>query len=218
MHSWSVSELRQDGCFCFFVCLFFAANALPCTRVVPSEQETFQSFWWLSFLQFVHTQGPVTLRARCILCAFLRLCCMSVRLCGGWSLYAHQTPHHRTYPPPGAQSRPFARILSQNHCQGGREDEIEKSCYWPMVTQTLFLYTHTHSRCLRHHVMTNKIFICNALFVSNMEDAVDLLFPLGFPGFHLYGQPCARWKIWSFKKAYQLKCAEWTLAVVVITH
>lgn len=84
-------------------------------------------------------------------------------------------------PPPGAQSRPFARILSQSHRKRNREDEKEKSHYWPMVTQTLFLYTHTHSRRIRHHVMINKIFICNALFVSKMEDVCEL--PVRFSRF-----------------------------------
>lgn len=45
-------------------------------------------------------------------------------------------------PPPGARSRPFARILPRSHCKPSREDEEEKSYYWPMETQTLFLYTH----------------------------------------------------------------------------
>lgn len=169
-----------------FIWVFFLSLSSQIRGSLRPSRRPFDASGGCICCSFVHTRGPVALRARSILCAFLRLCCISVRLCGGGSLCAHQTPRRRTDPPPGAQSRPFARILSS------REDENEKWYYWPMVTQTLFLYTYTRSRCLGYHVTMHNIFIWNALFVPKMEDVLSLL--LGFLCFYLCGQPCTRWK------------------------
>lgn len=97
----------------------------------------------------------------------------------------HLPPAGRSVPP--LCSHPLAEPLRAERMN------MKNRYFWPIVTQTLFLYTYTHSRRLRHHVTKHNIFICNALFVTKVEDVLRL--HLDFPSFHLYEQPCSIWKV-----------------------
>lgn len=178
-------------------------DALHCTRVRPS----------------VRPSGQETSRRFCIFCRLFTHSLLSLFVCAAFCVHScacaaypsgsvaaalwTRIRRRTSAPTPRRALRPAPLLASSHGAIASEAERMKKGgkkmfFLWPMVTQTLFPYAHSRSRCLRHPVMRKKIVIRDALFVSKMVDVLGLLL-----GIYLYLKPCTRWKTWSyFKKSF----------------